>query len=151
LNDPTDEIVYFTWDFGDGTVRTNLSQSVITHTYKYDYEKDNGVFKPSVQILTKKGRSITIGLEDDIIVKKAIKDVLIRVDSHPAQVVRIGEKVDFSLDISGLPQRIIRDFGNGSTIELPGRQGTSISHIFTENKNYMVKAIVEYENQPRVE
>lgn len=151
LNDSTDEIVYFTWDFGDGTVRTNLSQSVITHTYKYDYEKDNGVFKPSVQILTKKGRSIMISLEDDIIVKKDVEDVLIRVDSHPAQVVRLGEKVDFSLDISGLPQRIIRDFGNGSTIELPGRQGTSISHTFTENKNHTVKAIVEYENQPRVE
>ena len=54
LNDPEDEIVYFTWNFGDGTVRTNLSQSVITHTYRYDYEEDNGIFQPSVQILTRK-------------------------------------------------------------------------------------------------
>lgn len=54
LSDPTDEIVYFSWNFGDGTVKPNVSQSVIVHTYKYNYETENGVFKPSVEILTKK-------------------------------------------------------------------------------------------------
>lgn len=54
LSDPTDEIVYFSWDFGDGIVKPNISQSVIVHTYKYNYDTENGVFKPSVEILTKK-------------------------------------------------------------------------------------------------
>jgi PKD repeat protein len=25
LNDPSDEVVYFTWDFGDGEIRKNTS------------------------------------------------------------------------------------------------------------------------------
>ena len=54
LNDPEDEIVYFTWDFDDGTVRSNISQSVVSHTYQYDYESENGIFQPSVAIMTKK-------------------------------------------------------------------------------------------------
>jgi hypothetical protein len=151
LNDTDDEIVYFTWNFGDGTVRTNLSQSVITHTYRYDYENDVGVFQPFVQILTKKWRSIVMKLDTDILVKKAVDEIVIRVDSHPAQFSRVWERVEFSLEISGLPQRIIWDFANGTTIEFPWRQGTSVSHVFTQNGNYTVKAIVEYENQPRVE
>jgi len=54
LSDPSDEIVYFSWNFGDGIVKPNVSQSVIAHTYTYNYETENGVFKPSVEILTKK-------------------------------------------------------------------------------------------------
>jgi len=54
LSDPTDEIVYFSWNFGDGVVKPNVSQSVIVHTYRYNYDTENGIFKPSVEILTKK-------------------------------------------------------------------------------------------------
>jgi hypothetical protein len=61
-------------------------------------------------------------LVDDILVKKAVDEILIRIDSHPAQVAKIGDTVEFSLDVSGLPERIMWDFGNGSTMEFPGRQ-----------------------------
>lgn len=151
LSDSSDEIVYFSWNFGDWIVKPNVSQSVIVHTYKYNYETENGVFKPSVEILTKKWRSITIRPSDDIIVKKAVDEVVIRVDSHPAQVAKIGDTVEFALDISGLPEKIVWDFGDGNTLEFPGRQWVSASHVFVENKDYSVKAIVTYENQPSIE
>ena len=151
LSDPTDEIVYFSWDFGDGIVKPNISQSVIVHTYKYNYDTENGVFKPSVEILTKKWRSIVIKPSDDIIVKKAVDEVVIRVDSHPTQIAKIGDTVEFTLDISGLPAKIVWDFGDRNTLEFPGRQGVSTSHVFTENKEYSIKAMVTYENQPSIE
>lgn len=51
--------------------------------------------------------------------KKAVDEVVIRVDSHPAQVAKIGDKVEFALDISGLPEKIVWDFGDGNTLEFP--------------------------------
>lgn len=78
-------------------------------------------------------------------------EVIIRVDSHPAQVAKIGDTVEFALDISGLPENIVWDFGDGTTLEFPGRQGVSASHVFVENKEYSIKATVSYENQPSIE
>lgn len=55
LNDPTDEIVSFTRDFGDGSpIQKNFSESIITHTYRYDTTNENGTFTPVVTINTKK-------------------------------------------------------------------------------------------------
>lgn len=88
---------------------------------------------------------------DDIIVKKAVDEVMIRVDSHPTQIAKIGDTVLFALDISGLPEKIVWDFGDENTLEFPGRQGVSASHVFVENKEYSIKAIVTYENQPSIE
>ena len=51
--------------------------------------------------------------------KKAVDEVVIRVDSHPAQVAKNGDKVEFALDISGLPEKIVWDFGDGNTLEFP--------------------------------
>ncbi len=151
LNDDDDEIVYFTRDFGDGTIRSNISQSVVSHTYRYDYESDNGIFKPSVEVVTRKWRSTTISLDDDILVKKWVEELDIRVDSHPAQVAPIGETVEFSVRVNGLPEIIVWDFGDWEVIEMPGRQWTSVSHVFTENKNYTITVFVDYENQAPVE
>jgi hypothetical protein len=41
LNDPDDEIVFFSWDFGDGEVKENLSKSIMSHLYKYDVVNEN--------------------------------------------------------------------------------------------------------------
>lgn len=87
VNDPEDEIIYFTWDFGDGEIKQNVSQGVISHTYIYDYENENGIYEPKVTLTTKKNRSVTIGIDNPILVKKPSQVVDIRVDSHPAQVV----------------------------------------------------------------
>ncbi|HCY21052.1 TPA: hypothetical protein DIC40_04330 [Patescibacteria group bacterium] len=54
LNDPSDEIVYFTWDFGDGEIKKNISQSVVNHTYNYDQAKENGTYNPKVTVTTRK-------------------------------------------------------------------------------------------------
>ena len=55
LNDPADEIVSFSRDFGDGSEpKINFSESIITHTYRYDTTNENGTFTPVVTIKTKK-------------------------------------------------------------------------------------------------
>jgi hypothetical protein len=41
VNDPNDEIVYFTRDFGDGEIKKNFSQSIVSHTYRYDNKNEN--------------------------------------------------------------------------------------------------------------
>ena len=61
-------------------------------------------------------------LDDDIIVKKAVEELAIRIDSHPAQLAPMGETVEFSVQVNGLPKTILWDFDDGQTIELPGRQ-----------------------------
>lgn len=54
LNDDTDEIIYFTWDFDDGEVAKNVSQGRITHIYTFDQQKQTGQYRPKVTVTTKK-------------------------------------------------------------------------------------------------
>ena len=54
LNDPDDQLTYFSWDFGDGQKQAKVSNGVIKHKYRFDYEKNNGTFTPSVTIYTQK-------------------------------------------------------------------------------------------------
>jgi len=55
LNDTSDEIVSFSWDFGDGSEKKlNFSESIITHTYRYDTQNENGTFHPVLTIKTRK-------------------------------------------------------------------------------------------------
>jgi hypothetical protein len=89
INDPQDQIVYFSWDFGDGDVKPNLSQSIIDHIYNYDFDNENGIFYPKVTIKTKKGRELVVGSDTMILVKKPTVTVDINLDSHPAQVANI--------------------------------------------------------------
>ena len=119
INDPTDEIVYFTWDFGDGSgnIKRNVSQSVMTHVYRYDTVNENGEYMPILTIKTKKGREISISPENKIIVKKATATLAIHLDSHPAQLAMVGDRVNMSLELNGVPTTIQWDFGNGNTLE----------------------------------
>lgn len=90
LNDPNDEIVGFSRDFGDGSEpKLNFSESIITHIYRYDTEKENGTFHPVVTIKTRKGRTTKISPETNIIVKRSFQQLVINVDSHPAQVAKV--------------------------------------------------------------
>ncbi len=151
INDPQDEIVYFTRDFGDGEIKENLSQSIISHTYNYDFESENGTFYPSVIIKTKKGRELLIGSWTMVLVKKPNVTLSIHIDSHPAQVANIWEKIDMSLDIDGLPESIVRDFGNWNTLECGGRECTEASQIYNTPWEYMIEAKVTYTDKPTVE
>lgn len=89
LNDPDDEIAYFSWDFGDGEVQSNVSNAVVKHTYYYSTEKNTGIFKPSVSITTKKGRSMHVELDESILVNKQLVKLDIIPTSHPTQEARV--------------------------------------------------------------
>jgi len=151
INDPDDEIVYFTWDFGDWVKKTNISQSIVTHTYNYDYENENGTFDPSVVLVTKKGREITVNLEQSIIVKKLQKTFDINIDSHPGQLAKVWDRVNFSLDINGSPEKIVWDFDNGNTLECNGRECIEVSQTFDKAWTYKIKVTISDTQNPESE
>jgi len=151
INDPKDEIVYFTWDFGDGEVKENLSQSIISHTYTYDFESENGQFYPNVIIKTKKWRELVVWSWTMILVKKPNVTLDINLDSHPAQTANIWDKVDMSLDIDWLPDKVVWDFGNWNTLECGGRECIQASQIYNVDWEYTISATVTYPNKPTIE
>jgi hypothetical protein len=151
INDIQDEIVYFTWDFGDGEIKENLSQSIISHIYTYDFESENGTFYPKVIIQTKKGREVVVWSGTMILVQKPNIVLEINIVSHPAQIANIWEKVDMSLDLDWLPDDIIRDFWNWNTLECGGRECTDASQIYSQPWDYTIKAKVSYPNKPTIE
>ncbi len=151
LNDPADEIVYFTRDFWDGSIKKNLSQWIIDHTYRYDMTKENWEYKPILTIRTKKGRELSFSPDNNIIVKKPQASLKINVDSHPTQIVRAWDRVVYSLDISWLPNKVLRDFWNGKTFECNGRECTQISSVYPTPWDYVVICTVTYDTQPTVE
>lgn len=145
LEDPDDEIIYFTWVFGDGEDLVNASQGKISHTYYYDKENENGSYSPSVTIQTKNGLLYTIDLPNNILVKQEIKTLEIRSNSHPGQVARVGERVSLSLDVDGLPESIDWDFGDGDTMmECSGRACVDMTTAYDEIGDYTVKAVVHF-------
>jgi hypothetical protein len=54
VNDPDDQLVYFTRDFGDGDVKKNISQGIVEHTYTFDADTQEGSYQPTVTMTTKK-------------------------------------------------------------------------------------------------
>lgn len=153
LNDTGDEIVSFTRDFWDGTpIKKNFSEAIITHTYRYDTTNENGTFHPVITIKTKKGREVSISPENDIIVKRANQTLNINIDSHPAQVANVGDRVSFSIEFNGLPTEISRDFGDGKTLTCNTRQECgSTNHVYIAPGTYLIRASVAYENQPTID
>jgi PKD repeat protein len=151
LNDLTDEIVYFTWDFGDGVVKKNLSEAIVSHTYTYNTTTENGEYHPVLTIKTKKGREISISPENNIIVKRAAQSLVIHIDSHPAQVANVQDRVTFSLELNGLPTEINRDFGNGKTLKCQGRECIQATQVYATPGTYTIRAEVVFENQPTIE
>lgn len=85
-------------------------------------------------------------------VKRANQTLAIIVDSHPAQVAKVGDKIDFSIDFNGLPAKILRDFGNGKTLTCDSRQSCgSTSYVYTQAGTYQVRTSVVYDDQPTLE
>lgn len=152
LNDPDDEIAYFSWDFWDGKTQNNLSNAVIKHTYYYNVEKNQWTFKPKVSVFTKKGRSLTFGLEDPIIVNKQLIKLDISSTSHPTQEARLGEPVVFSLDFNGLPEKIYWSFGDESQpLSCNGRECIEMTKTFDKKWTYTIKVTMEFEDEQTVE
>ncbi len=151
LNDSSDEIIYFTRDFWDGEIKKNLSQSIMQHTYVYDTAKDNGVYSPKITITTKKGLTGTIVTPYPITVKKKIATLHISIDSHPSQIARVGDKVDYSLELNGIPKTITWDFGNWKNLQCANRECVQASTVYITPGRYDIKTTVTYQDKPSIE
>lgn len=154
INDTGDELVSFTWDFGDGTwsMKKDFSEAIIYYTYRYDTVNNNGTYHPIVTIKTKKGREIFVSPDNDIIVKRANQILPITIPDYPAQVADVGDRVAFSIEFNGLPSEIRRDFGNGKTLTCNTRQECGIiNHVYTQAGTYVVKAAVLYPDKPTID
>lgn len=146
LHDAEDEIVYFSRDFGDGESKENVSQWKITHVYRFDEEHDNGEYYPSVRVKTKLGYEDSYRLETPITVKRKQKKVLVRVDSHPTQQVKVGDLVEYSIETDGIVTHIDRDFGNYKSFSCDDRSCVSASMRYTKAGEYLIKTEVQYED-----
>lgn len=146
LYDEDDEIVFFTRDFWDGESRTNVSQWKIRHTYTYDLDADVGEYYPSVTVRTRKGFTDSYRLETPIVVKKALKEVDVSVDSHPTLQARVNDIVTYSVQTDGAIDRIEWDFGNGQAIWCDDRTCSSAPIRYTEPGTYKVRAEVFYQD-----
>ncbi len=151
LNDPSDQIVYFSWDFGDGNKKPNTSQSIINHTYTYDFENENGVFYPKVTVKTKKWRELLIWSGTMISVKKPTATLAISLDSHPTQFAMVWDRVRMSLNVSGLPEKIVWDFGNWNKLECKWRECTDTSQVYDIAWDYTISVEVTYLDRPSID
>lgn len=150
VHDSDDEIVYFSRDFGDWNHETNISQSIISHTYSYDYENENWTFYPSVTLKTKKWREILITW-NSILVKKPSEIINIELISHPAQTASAWDNVEMKINVNGTPSTVIWDFWDGKTHECKERNCLNITHIFEEKWNYNISVKVSYPDRPTIE
>ncbi len=145
LEDTDDEVIYYTWDFGDWQKFENVSQWKVPHEYKFDYENNNWIFYPRVKITTKKW--LTLILTGKVIVKQPPRKV--KITSDPAsQIVRVWEKITFYLQTDWQIKSIHWNFGNWNTYSCQWRQCATISTSYDEPGTYTVKAIVDFYDYP---
>ena len=144
-------IVSWTWDFGDGEIKKNLSQSIMQHTYTYNSAAENGAYTPKVTVTTKKWLTGMITTTYPITVKKKTATLAISVDSHPSQVARIGDRVSYSLELNGVPKSIVWDFGNGKTLQCSNRECIQATTTYDTPGKYTVQAKVTYDNSPEID
>jgi hypothetical protein len=102
-----------------------------------------------VTLKTKNWREVFV--EDTILVKKPVDSVIIHLDSHPAQIAMVGDKVDMSISINWTPSKIVRDFGNWNTLECKSRECTETSQVFNEAGSYEIKVTISYANRTDIE
>lgn len=152
LYDENDEIVYFSWDFGDGETRTNISQGKISHIYKFDEEKQTGEYYPSVTVRTKLGYEDTYRVTTPVVVKRAQRIATIAINSHPTQQARVGEPVTFSVETDGMVDGISWNFGNTKTVSGEGRTYSQVSVSYDQPGTYTIQVEVDYtDNTPAVD
>lgn len=144
LTDKDDEIIYFSWDYGDGKKLENSSQARTTHTYTYNDSTDSGTYNPSVTITTKKWKKTTFSLNKPILVKKPAIVSKIIIESHPAQIADVGESVQFTLETDGNINKIQWDFGNGEQLECEDRSCANVPMFFYTAGTYTIKATTTY-------
>ena len=150
LNDLNDEIVFFSWDFGDWAKNSNTSEAIVSHTYEYDFTNENGVYYPSVVMRTKNWLVFTVSWTI-ISVKKPETNITISLDEHPAQLANVWENVPMSISFDWMPKKIYREFWDGDTQECDWRSCSETIHAYANWWTYTIKAAVEFEDKPTVE
>jgi PKD repeat protein len=145
INVPWDEIVYFTWDFGDGETKTNQQNWVVAHTYNYDYIKENWIFQPKVTVKTLKWNTDVV-YGPTLNIKKWLLNVDLSSTSHPSRQAPVWTEVSFSAEFDWLPEKMIWDFGDGSaTTTCKWRNCTDVTHTFKEAWLYSIKLSLEFD------
>ena len=151
VNVDWDEIIYFTWDFGDGEIKRNQQNWVVAHTYNYDYAKENGIFQPVVTIKTRTWIEKTI-YWPKINVKKGLINVDITSTSHPSRQAQVWKDVSFSAEFDWLPEKMIWDFGDGTDpYTCAWRNCTEVTHTFEEKWLFSVKLSLEFDAVQQVD
>ena len=151
VNVEWDEIIYFTWDFGDGEVKRNQQNWVVAHTYNYDYARENWIFQPIVNIRTRNWIEKTI-YWPKLNVKKWLISVDITSTSHPSRQAQAWKDVTFAAEFDWLPERMTWDFGDWTDpITCKWRTCTEISHAFEETWLFSVKLSLEFDAVQQVD
>lgn len=146
---PNDEIVYFSWDFGNGKTAKNVSQAKISHTYSFNTASGAGVFYPSVTVQSKQGHSATFKLDTPISVSRKATNVSISVPSHPTQVANVWDSISFTMQTDWYVTSTTWDFGDGSNPqECEYRSCADTKHTFTTPWTYTVRVTMTYQWLP---
>ena len=148
LNDENDEIIYFTWDFGDGEVAKNVSQGKLSHIYNFNQKTQAGQYTPKVTVVTKKGFSATFPIDIPISVTRKASTVNISLPSNPTQVALVNMPVDMQMTSDGPISKISWDFGDGKTFYCDDRGCSTIKHTYTTKGEYTINVRVEYQDRP---
>ncbi len=146
LYDEDDEIVDFTWDFGDGDVLTKVSQWKVKHIYRFDAENDKSDFYPKVTVHTRKWFEDSYTVEEPIVVKRKQKEVEIFMDSHPTQQAKVWETIQMSVRTDGLVDSIKRDYGNLKVTTCESRECSNAAIAYDEPGTYVITVEVWYED-----
>lgn len=148
LNSENDEIIYFTWEFGDGKTAKNVSQGKISHVYTFDQVKQIGQYIPRVTVTTKQGYTATFAIDTPISVIRKTSSVDLTMPSHPAQVAKKDTNVMFEMTSDGPISKISWEFGEGKTFVCNDRSCANIVHSYSKVGNYIIRVIVEYQDRP---
>ena len=145
INIPWDEIIYFTRDFWDGEIKKNQQNWVVVHTYNYDYAKENGIFTPKVTITTLQWKTKVIQ-GPKLNVKKWLIGVELSSLSHPSRQAPVGSDVTFFAEFDWLPEKMIRDFWDGTpAYSCQWRSCTEVTHLYSNPGIFSVKVSLEFD------
>ena len=151
VNIEGDEIIYFTWNFGDGEIKRNIQNWVVAHTYNYDYARENWIFTPEVSIKTRSWIEKTI-YGPTLNVKKWLISIDIDPISHPSRQAPVWTEVEFSAGFDWLPEKMTWDFGDGSIpVSCLWRNCTNIKHTFEEAGLFSIKLSLEFDAVQQVD
>lgn len=144
-----DEIIYYSWDFGDGDIKKNVTQSKLTHTYNFNTTSGEWVYKPKVTIQTKKWHTKTFAPSTPISVTRKSTQVSVLSTTHPTQVAKVWDSVWLIMQSDGFVKGIIWDFGDGEEgTSCEDRSCAEVAHTFSKPGTFVVRATVEYQWLP---